>query len=113
MAEAPPDPRLRYFEKQLDDVDLEIVRQAMLCGVPLENRDQMRDVLTRVLNNDATVCTKSNPQAFTKLRAAIMMHRTVREKAIASLGPVETQAMIEHIVERLAKRVGASFGGRG
>jgi hypothetical protein len=102
----PPDPRARYFEKQLDDIDLEIVRQAALCGVSLGNRDEVRASLLRVLQNDASVCTKSNPAAFTKLRAAVMMHMTVRDKAIASMGHDETMAIVDDVVARLGKRLG-------
>lgn len=112
MTETPPDPRVAYFEKQLADIDLEIVRQATLCGVPLQNREQMRAALLQVLNNDATVCSKENPQAFAKLRAAVMMHRTVRDKAIQGMGQTETLELVEQIIERLAKRVGGSFARR-
>jgi hypothetical protein len=112
MTETPQDPRVAYFEKQLADIDLEIVRQAMLCGVPLENRDGMRAALERVLNNDATVCSKDNPQAFAKLRAAVTMHMTVRDKASESMGHAETLQIVDQIVERLAKRVGGTFAGR-
>ena len=111
MTQPPEDPRVAYFEKQLTDLDLEILRQAMLCGVPLENRDQMRAALMRVLDNDATGCSKDNPQAFQKLRAAVTMHMTVRDKATESIGRAETVEIVDQIVERLAKRVGGTFAG--
>jgi hypothetical protein len=111
MTETPQDPRVPRFEKQFADVDLEILRQAMLCGVPLENREQMRAALIRVLNNDATVCSKENPQAFAKLRAAVTMHMTVRDKAVESMGRAETMGIVDQVVERLAKRVGGKFAG--
>ena len=111
MTQPPEDPRVAYFEKQLTDLDLEILRQAMLCGVPLENLDQMRAALIRVMDNDATGCGKDNPQAFQKLRAAVTMHVTVRDKATESIGRRETLEMVDQIVERLAKRVGGTFAG--
>lgn len=112
MTETPQDPRVAYFEKQLADIDLEILRQATLCGVPLENRDQMRAALLRVLSNDATVCGKDNTQAFAKLRAAVTMHQTVRDKAAESMGHAATTELVDQIVERLAKRVGGTFAKR-
>lgn len=98
----PDDQRRAYFGKQLADIDLEAVRQAMLCGVPLNSRADIE----RVLKNDATICSKSNPHAFENLRAAITMHFTVRDKAIKSMGREETHALIEEILIGLRKRTG-------
>lgn len=108
--DAPPDPRVRYFMKQLDDIDLEIVRQSALCGLAFKSRDQLRADLMRVLENDKSVCPKASPNAFAMLRAAVTMHLTVRDKAIASMGRTETTAIIDEVVARLAKRVGLKQG---
>ncbi|MBK6334981.1 MAG: hypothetical protein IPF60_04125 [Betaproteobacteria bacterium] len=106
MTDAPKnpaaDPRQGYFGKQLADIDLEVARQAMLCDIPLDDRS----LIWRVLENDATVCGKPNPQAFQKLRAALTMHLTVRDKAIASMGREEAMAMIDEILAGLRRRLG-------
>ncbi len=106
MSEAPIDPRVRYFHDQLDKIDLEIVRQAALCGLPITTREKLRADLLRVLENDATVCPKATPKAFQLLRAAVTMHMTVRDKAIESMGRQETTAVVDDIVAGLAKRLG-------
>jgi hypothetical protein len=92
----------QHWEKQLKEIDLEIVRQAMLCEIPIGDRALM----LRALENDATVCGTDNPEAFQKLRAALAMHLRVREKAIGSMGRDEALALIEEIVAGLRKRLG-------
>ncbi len=96
------DPRQQYFGKQLADIDLEVARQAMLCGIPLTDRA----LILRVLNNDVTVCGKQNPKAFKKLQALLTMHMGVRDKAIESMGQEETLAMIDEILAGLRRRLG-------
>lgn len=92
----------QHWEKQLKEIDLEIVRYAMLCEIPIGDRALM----LRALENDATVCGTDNPAAFQKLRAALAMHLRVREKAIGSMGRDEALALIEEIVAGLRKRLG-------
>lgn len=92
----------QYFGKQLADIDLEIARQAMICEIPLTDRS----LILRVLNNDATVCSKNNPKAFEKLRGLLTMHMGVREKAIESMGQEEALTMIEEVLVGLRRRLG-------
>ncbi len=99
---AADDPRRRYFEEQLAGIDLECLRQAMLCGVRVDDRSNA----IRVLENDESVCTKPNPAAFRALRAALTMHFTVRDRAFAGIGHDETMAIVDEIVARLKRRVG-------
>lgn len=100
------DQRRAYFSEQLADIDLEVVRQAMLCGVSLDSRATVE----RVLKNDTTVCSKPYPVAFEKLRVALTMHFTVRNKAIKSMGRKETRAIIDEILAGLRKRTGMPLG---
>lgn len=95
------DPRRQYFGKQLADIDLEVVRQAMLCDIPLNDRS----LVERILKNDTSVCRKENPKAFEKLRAALTMHMTVRGRAIESMGREETLAVIDEILAGLRHRL--------
>ena len=92
----------QHWGKQLADVDLEIARLAMLCDIPLNDRS----LGLRILDNDATVCGKQNPQAFEKLRALLTMHMSVRQKAIDSMGRAEALALIEETLGRLRQRLG-------
>jgi len=100
------DPRVPHFQQQLDSIDLEIVRLAALCGVPFRNRDELRASLIRVLENDASVCGKPNPRAFTTLRAAITMHLDVRDRAIESMGRAQAMAIVDDVAARLGRRLG-------
>lgn len=106
MTEKPQDPGADYvhhhWEQQLKEIDLEIVRHAMLCEIPITDRTR----LLHALEGDASVCGTVNPEAFQKLRAALAMHLKVREKAIATMGRDETQAMIDEIVAGLRRRLG-------
>jgi len=92
----------QHWGKHLADVDLEIARQAMLCGIPLNDRA----IGLRILDNDATVCGKQNPKAFEKLRALLTMHMSVRHKAIDSMGRDEALALIEDTLNGLQRRLG-------
>ena len=92
----------QHWGKQLADVDLEIARLAMLCDIPLNDRE----LGLRILDNDATVCGKPNPKAFEKLRALLTMHMSVRHKAIESMGRDEALALIEETLSGLRHRLG-------
>ena len=94
--------RQDYFGKQIADIDLEVARQAMLCDIPLTDRD----LILRVLKNDATVCGKQNPKAFEKLRYLLTTHMELRDKAIESMGSEKALAMIEEVLAKLRRRLG-------
>ena len=64
-----------------------------------------------MLQNDSLVCSKQNPRAFAKLRSLLMMHYSVRDRAVVALGEKETMAILSEIVARLRARVGDRLGG--
>jgi hypothetical protein len=101
--------RSRFWGRQLDDVMSEMVRQASICKVKLLDAG----VVDAVLRNDSSVCGTSNPASFKKLRDAMMLGFMVREKSVDGLGPVETEALIAAIRERLQQYVGGRTGGAG
>jgi hypothetical protein len=105
--ETSPGYRHNRWEKHLEEIDLEIAQLAVVCRVPLLDPG----VIERVLHKDSLVCGKNNPRAFDKLRSLLMMHYSVRDKALVALGEAETLAMVGDIVERLRKRVGDKLGG--
>ncbi len=92
---------------QIDDVLLEISRQAALCEVRLLDPG----MIEAVLHNNESVCGSSNPRAFKKLRDALMMGFVVREKAYELLGPIEADALIQSIRAKLKERFGDKLGG--
>ena len=96
-----------WWAKSLDDVDREVARLASICRVRLLDSN----VIERVLHNDASVCGTQNRAAFDKLRAALMMHYHVRDKAVEAMGEEATAKVIAEIVANLRKRLGKQLGG--
>ena len=96
----------RRWTKHFEGIDLEIAQLASVCQIPLLDPG----VIERVLHNDALVCGHQNERAFTKLRQLLMMHYSVRDKALVALGQEETMAIIADIVERLRHRFGDDLG---
>jgi hypothetical protein len=94
------------WTKHFEAIDFEIGQLAKLCQVPLLDPG----VIERVLRNDTLVCGHHNERAFDKLRQLLMMHYSVRDKALVALGEQETLAIIADITERLRKRLGDGQG---
>jgi len=93
--------------KHMAEIDREIVRHAMLCKVALLDPG----VIERVLQNDSSICGAQNAQSFAKLRSLLMMHYSVRDRAVVAIGQAETIAMVGEIVARLREQVGDKLGG--
>jgi hypothetical protein len=110
MADQPADkPHYQHerWSKHFEEIDREIAQLAVICKIPLLDQG----VIERVLKNDAMVCGSQNARAFAKLRQLLMMHYSVRERAVVTLGEAETLAIVKDIVERLRHRVGDKLGG--
>ena len=95
-----------WWAKNLDDVDREIARLALICKVQLLDPG----VIERVLKNDASVCGASNPIGFEKLRSVLMMHYNIRERAVEALGEAKTVALLKGIVANLREKFGNQLG---
>jgi len=95
-----------WWAKNLDDVDQEVARQALICNVRILDAG----VIERVMQNDESVCGNRNPLAFGKLRAALMMHYQARNKTVGVLGQAQTDKLVTEIVERLRKKFGTRLG---
>ena len=100
--------RSKRWYVHLEEIDREIASLAVLCKIPLLDPGVITE---RVLHNDALVCGTQNPRAFEKLRSLLMMHYSVREKALVALGEAETLALVGEIVARLKTRFGDKLGG--
>ena len=74
-----------------EEIDLEIAQLASICKMPLLDPG----VIERVLNKDTLVCGTQNPRAFDKLRSLLMMHYSVRDKAVVALGEQETMQIMD------------------
>ena len=95
-----------YWSENLDQLDLEIARMALLCKVKILDSG----VIERVIKKDASVCGTDNPVAFEKLHNLVMMHFALHEKSVDSVGQVETAQIEAHIIERLRKPFGELVG---
>ena len=96
-----------WWSKNLEDVDREVARLAVLCKVRLLDPG----ILERVVKNDATVCGTDNKPAFDKLRNALMLHYHIRDKASGAMGEAVTAEVIKEIVANIRKRIGDKLGG--
>jgi hypothetical protein len=91
---------LAFWENNLEELDGEIARLAMLCEIRILEPGAFQ----RVLKNDASVCRTENPIAFAKLRSLLMMHLAIREKSVDAFGQVATARVEDYVMERLKQR---------
>jgi len=106
MSEKPSELGAAWWSRNLDEIDREVARLAIICNVRILDPG----VIERVLKDDASVCGSKNPLAFSKLRNALMMHYHAREKALGALGEAGTARVMSEIVERLRQRFGERLG---
>jgi len=95
-----------FWSDHLGELDREIARLALLCGVRLLDPGVMHGVLQK----DTSVCRNSNVAAFAKLHDLLMVHLALQSKANADLGEARTSQIVELIVERLRKSYGHALG---
>ncbi len=96
------------WSEDLEEVDREIARLALLCQVRLLEPG----AISRVLRRDSSVCGTCNPLAFRMLRDMLMLHIAIRDKAAAAFGQAQTAAIEDAIVERLKKSFPGVLAGR-
>lgn len=95
-----------WWAKNIDELDREIGRLALLCQVRILDPG----VIERVLQKDASVCATSNPVAFAKLHDMLMLYLAIRKKAIEAVGLVETAQIEAHAVEQVRSRFADLLG---
>ncbi|HEY2865312.1 MAG TPA: hypothetical protein VGK37_16955 [Casimicrobiaceae bacterium] len=96
-----------WWAKNLDEVDRELARLALVCNVPLLNPG----VIERVLANDASVCASRNRVDFDKLRSLLVMHYGPRDRAVSAIGGAQTSVLAGAIVAELRKKLGHRLRG--
>jgi len=102
------EPLVALWTKNLDELDREIARLALLCQVRILDPG----VIERVLQNDASVCGTANPAVFAKLHKMLIMHFLIRKRSVEELGQVQTTAIEREVIERLKKAYGDLVDGR-
>jgi hypothetical protein len=100
MAEHTHDLPIAFWENNLEELDGEIARLAMLCEI----RILEPGVIERVLQKDVSVCGADNPIAFSKLRSLLMMHLALRKKSVDVFGPAATAQLEDYVIDRLKQR---------
>jgi hypothetical protein len=100
--ERPHDLPLEWWAINLEELDAEIARMAVLCRAEV----LQPGVIQRVLQRDATVCGTENPAAFGKLRDLLLTHLAIRRKAAEVFSQAEIAMIEAYVVERLKKRFG-------
>jgi hypothetical protein len=88
-----------WWQNNLDALDREIARMAMLCQVKILEPG----VVDRLIQGDDTVCGSDNPLAFRKLHGLLLMHFLVRQKSAEALGQQRTAAIELYVIDRLKK----------
>ena len=106
MTDQQTDPLLALWAKDLDELDYEIARMALLCQVKVLEPG----AIERVLKKDASVCGTQNPVAFAKLHNLLMMHFAMRQQSADAVGQALTAQIEAHIIERLRKPFGELVG---
>ena len=91
--------QVAWYERNLEEIDREVARLALLCHLSILDPG----VIDRVLQDDMSVCGADNKIAFRKLRELLMLHFAVRAKSADELGQAETAAIERFIIERLTK----------
>lgn len=81
------------WAEQLQDIDLEIARQASICQVSL----LQPGVIERVLTNDMSVCGAEHPQSFHTLRGLLYIHFTEITRMSRALSPQETRDIADKV----------------
>ena len=107
MTDEQPGYRHQRWSEHFEEIDREIGSLAVLCKITLLDPG----VIERVLKNDTLVAGTQNKRAFDKLRSLLMMHYSVRDQALVTLGEAETLKVVKDVVERLRQRVGDKLGG--
>ena len=83
----------RYFRDQFDAIAHEVSILAIACDIDIF----ADDVADRILSNDVTVCRRSNPQAFEKLRHHLFALYPLEVRSIERLGVEQTKDMLEEV----------------
>jgi hypothetical protein len=106
MAERPHDLPAAWWANNLEELDGEIARLAVLCRTEL----LQPGVIQRVLQRDSSVCGSENPAAFAKLRDLLLVHAAIRAKSVDLFGKEQTALIEAYVVDRLKKRFGDRLG---
>jgi hypothetical protein len=90
----------RHFERIAD----ELLHLSIACDLRL----RAPGVIERILRNDASVCGRKNERNFHELRNLLVAYYNSIGKAVDRIGPEETKKIIDFMIERNKKLMGAA-----
>ncbi len=82
-----------YWGRQIDNIAHELSRLAIVCDIELGSPG----LAERILKNDESVCGRSNPEAFRKIRQHLMALFSVEERAIDRVGAEDTREILDQV----------------
>ena len=85
--------KYRHWGQQLDALGHEISRLALVCDIELGQPG----LAEKVLKNDDSVCRRTDPESFRKLRQHLMALFPLEEKAIERLGAADTKEILDQV----------------
>jgi hypothetical protein len=94
------------WQKDLENIDLEIARLAVMCQVRLLDPG----IIEHVLDDQESVCGNNHTIAFKSLRGLLFLHYDLQKKLVEAFGEVETAEIIIKVREHLAPRIGNQLG---
>jgi hypothetical protein len=98
--------RHRYWSDQINAIGHELSRLAIACEIEIFQQG----VAERILQNDESVCGRSNPAAFRKIRSHLMALFPLEEAAIQRLGVDDTREIMDQVRAAIIalREIGAS-----
>ncbi|MHA6831633.1 hypothetical protein [Ralstonia pseudosolanacearum] len=94
------------WRDDLEALDLEIVRLAIICQVKLLEPG----VIQRVLDNDARDCINDHQTAFVSLRGLLFLHFQMQKDLAEAYGPSDATEIVRRVWAHLQPRVGDQLG---
>lgn len=89
----------QHFDKDLDDVAIELVRLSMLCGVRLREPGVVQAIIE---NHEPVAC--SNDKAFQKMRGLLVLAYHMVDESAQVEGVEATIRMLDHAIVQAANR---------
>ena len=91
--------RHRYWSAQFDEVAHELSKLMIACDIELGQPD----LAERTLKDDDSVCRRSNPNAFRKIRTHLMALFPLEVRALDRLGADDTQEILDDVREAIRR----------
>jgi hypothetical protein len=92
---------LQHPSDDLEAIDLEVGRLAMLCGVSL----WQPGAIEAIFRDDESVCLVCNPIAWAKLRGLLILHYHVVARSIEIDGHVMAAEYVRHSAAKVRDRL--------